>query len=350
MNFISIKNLYTRKLKSINKKMQKLPKDSPKIEEYNEKIKECEMHISGETGEFENYKVVRRKNYNIKNLMILFIIVLFTGLITPIHGTPYTYIYNSMFGYSNFENGSSMDFIGEMQPIVPAYSLAMVAFSILLISFLAFTPVKIKTEHGFLTLGLIIMAVASKRYVYLLVLLGSYVICDLMNQALNKLSKDDLEQLENVLARKIGIFTLLIMVSIFSVNEILGKINDEFVDQTLYPVGAVEYIKEELDYKNMRIYNSYNNGSYLMLNDIPVFIDSRLDVYCSEFNDTDIFYDFVQVNSGSIHYEEVFQKYDFTHILLKKDEIANIYIQNDSNYNILYQDDAYVLYERMIHQ
>ena len=52
-----------------------------------------------------------------------------------------------------------------------------------------------------------------------------------------------------------------------------------------------------------------------MLNNIPVFIDSRLDVYCSEFNDTHIFYDFIQVSNGYMHYEEIFSKYNFTHIL-----------------------------------
>jgi hypothetical protein len=350
MNFISIKNKYKRKLKSINKKIQKLPKDSQKIEEYNKKIQECEMHISGEDGEYANYKVIRRKDYNIKNLIILLIIVLFTGLITPIHGTPYTYIINSMFGESNFESGSSMDYISEMQPIVPAYNLAIVAFSILLIAFLTFVSTKIKTEHGFLVLGLIIMTITSGRYVYLLVLLGSYVICDLITQALNMLISDDMVQLENILSKKIGIVTLLFLVSIFSINNILKIKNDDFVDESLYPVGAVNYILRELDYKNIRIFNSYNNGSYLMLNDIPVFIDSRLDVYCSEFNDTDIFKDYIKLHTGEVYYEDIFQKYDFTHILLKKDEMINIYIQNDSNYNILYQDDDYVLYERTLHQ
>ena len=66
-----------------------------------------------------------------------------------------------------------------------------------------------------------------------------------------------------------------------------------------------KYIKNNLEYEKIRIFNSYNNGSYLMLNNIPVFIDSRLDVYCSEFNDPDIFYDFIQASTGNINYNEI---------------------------------------------
>ena len=109
----------------------------------------------------------------------------------------------------------------------------------------------------------------------------------------------------------------------------------------------VDYIKENIDYKNMRIYNSYDNGSYLMLNDIPVFIDSRLDVYCSEFNDTDVFKDYIYVTAGKANYENIFSKYDFTHILLYKKEIANQYITNDTNYKLLYEDEYFSFYQKL---
>ena len=84
-----------------------------------------------------------------------------------------------------------------------------------------------------------------------------------------------------------------------------------------------------------------------MLNEIPVFIDSRLDVYCSEFNNTDIFYDFTQVSNLETHYDDVFDKYDFTHILLQSSEKVQNYICKDPDYKLLYQDEYYVLYEKL---
>lgn len=350
LNLISSKNIYKMCIKRLRRKIAKLPKDSPKIAIYEKDISDYERIIAERKSEYANYKVVRKENYNTKNLIILLIIVAFTGLLTPIHGTPYTYIIKSMFGPSNFENNASIDFILEMQPITPISNLAILVFSMILIAFLTFLPSKIKTEHGFLLLGLIIMTLSSSRYVYLLVFLGSYALTDIITQSVNLLISDDIDILERICSAPLGMLILVFLVCIFSTSKLLNTMDQEFVNESLYPIGAVEYIKEHLDYRNIRIYNSYNNGSYLMLNDIPVFIDSRLDVYCSEFNNTDIFYDFIELSNGQIYYEDVFQKYDFTHILLQDGDIVKNYIEHDTNYKVLYEDEYYSLYERTIHE
>lgn len=346
-NTLSSKNIYRMCIKRLQRKINKLPKNSDKIAIYEKDIADYERIIADRKSEYADYKIVRQKNYNTRNLIILMIIIAFTGLLTPTHGTPYTYIIKSMFGESNFENNLSIDYILEMQPTVPISNIAFIVFTVILISFLIFLPTKLKTEHGFLLAGLYIMALSSNRYIYLLVFLGSFVLNDLITQATNLLIKDDIEALEKFFSNTIcGIITIA-FISIFSVSTFLDTIQCSYVDQKEYPVAAVKYIKENLDYKNIKIFNSYNNGSYLMLNDIPVFIDSRLDVYCSEFNDTDIFYDFIKVTTGEKNYKEVFNKYNFTHILLKPSEKIQQYIGEDSNYNIIFEDKNYILYEKV---
>lgn len=346
-NLCTSKTIYGICIKRLKKKISKLPENSEKIAIYEKDIKDYERIMNERKSEYANYKVVRREHYNTRNLIILMVIISLTGLLTPTHGTPYTYIIKSMFGQSNFDGNLSIDYINEMQPIVPIAHLSFIVFTVVLLSFLIFLPTKIKTEHGFLIAGLYVMALSSGRYVYLLVLLGAFVLNDLMTQATNLLIRDDIEALEKFFSHKFSSLVILALVSIFSTSMFLEKININYVDGKTYPVAAVEYIKENLDYKNIRIYNSYNNGSYLMLNDIPVFIDSRLDVYCSEFNDTDIFYDFIQVSMGNVHYNEVFEKYDFTHILLPIKDKAQQYICKDENYNAIYEDEYYVLYEKL---
>ena len=346
-NFISPKNRYVLLKKRYQNKLKNVPKDSKKSRKYEIKVNYyADILEKIEPPKYE--KMVRRENYNIKNLVILFVIICFTGLITPIHDTPYTYVIKSMFGESNFENNASVDFIMEMQPITPAYSTDLVVFLIILLAFLIFMPTKLKLEQGFLILGLLLMTIISARYVYLLVFLGSYVLIDLITQCIAKFIPEDMQKLENILVSKKGIIILSILIILFVLPEFLEIIVEDYVDEELYPVGAVEYIKENLDYKNMRIYNSYNNGSYLMLNEIPVFIDSRLDVYCSEFNDTDVFYDFTQVSLGKVNYEDVFKKYDFTHILIYNTDIIYNYIKLDHNYKVLYEDENFTLYERNV--
>ena len=346
-NFISPKNRYVLLKKRYQNKLKNVPKDSKKARKYEIKVNYyADILEKIEPPKYE--KMVRRESYNIKNLVILFVIICFTGLITPIHDTPYTYVIKSMFGESNFENNASVDFIMEMQPITPAYSTDLVVFLIILLAFLIFMPTKLKLEQGFLILGLLLMTIISARYVYLLVFLGSYVLMDLIAQCIAKFIPEDMQKLENILVSKKGIIILSILIILFVLPEFLEIIVEDYVDEELYPVGAVEYIKENLDYKNMRIYNSYNNGSYLMLNEIPVFIDSRLDVYCSEFNDTDVFYDFTQVSLGKVNYEDVFKKYDFTHILIYNTDIIYNYIKLDHNYKVLYEDENFTLYERNV--
>ena len=41
---------------------------------------------------------------------------------------------------------------------------------------------------------------------------------------------------------------------------------------------------QNLDVKNIKLFNEYNYGSYLLYKGIPVFIDSRADLYAPEFN------------------------------------------------------------------
>ena len=97
----------------------------------------------------------------------------------------------------------------------------------------------------------------------------------------------------------------------------------------------------------MRIFNHLNFGSYLELNYIKTFIDSRNEVYCDNFNDTKVLEDWDKTRSGKVSYKETFEKYGITHALLYKDEVINQYICDDEDYNLLYEDDYFVFYEKI---
>lgn len=343
LKFLSTKNIYKFCAKVLEKKLEKLNPNSLKAEKCKKDIDDY-LRLANKKGELESSKLEIKENYNLKNLLILFLIISFTGLLTPIHKVPYTYIINSMFGKSNFGTNYSVDFIQEMQPIIPASNLGFLCFTMLIVIFVSSNLTKLKLEHLFLLIGLYIMTICSSRYVYLLVFLGSYPLCHLLSQYVNE---EKMKFLENGIASKIFFIFFFILTSIFSSHQIIKNLSIDYVDKTFYPIGAVEYIKTNLDYKNIRIYNSYNNGSYLMLNDIPVFIDSRLDVYCSEFNNTNVFRDYVYATNGKENYKDVFSNYDFTHILLYKNEIISQYIKYDDDYNLLYEDDYFLLYEKV---
>ena len=86
--------------------------------------------------------------------------------------------------------------------------------------------------------------------------------------------------------------------------------DEGYINKKIYPVDAVNYIKENLDYKNINLFNTYNNGSYIMFNDIPVLIDSRCDLYLNEFNKgIEVFNDVLDIKVST--YKKVFKKYFF---------------------------------------
>ena len=135
-----------------------------------------------------------------------------------------------------------------------------------------------------------------------------------------------------------------------------GKIKAQIVSTTSYPVAACDYILENLDVENMRIFNEYNYGSYLLYRGIPVFIDSRADLYAPEFNGTkgedgkykgrDIFTDYINTSNISTYYENKFEHYDITHVIIKKGSKLNMFLSRDDKYNELYSDKNFIVYER----
>ena len=96
----------------------------------------------------------------------------------------------------------------------------------------------------------------------------------------------------------------------------------------------------------MRMFNEYDFGSYLLLNDIPVFIDSRADLYTKQFNklDYDIFDDYMNWLKD---YENKFKFYNLNYALVVNGSKLDYTLNKNDNYKIIESDDHFVLYERL---
>ena len=86
------------KLKLKGKKINesKLEKLKEKLKDINEQTSKIKMRRS--QNQEKAYKIRISNNKNVKFLIIIMIICLFTGLLTPIGDTPYTYLYKTMMG------------------------------------------------------------------------------------------------------------------------------------------------------------------------------------------------------------------------------------------------------------
>ena len=65
-----------------------------------------------------------------------------------------------------------------------------------------------------------------------------------------------------------------------------------------------------------------------------------------KYEGKDIFTDYINISNISTYYENKFEEYEISHILIRKNSKLNMFLTRDDNYNKLYSDDNFVLYER----
>lgn len=323
--------------------LYKLKKLQVKLDERlakNEKIK------AKREDENNSYKLIIKRKENVKYLIIVMIICAFTGLLTPLKDTPYTYLYKTM-------KGNTTQNISEHQPMTLTDNKEAMCILIIFLAILIFTKVKIRLSDLFMIAGLCYLMLASRRQLSMFTLICSVILGKMIVQLIKTYTKDDiLNQLETIFSDYRISIAITILVLLMSWYTIKDKKDDKFVNTKSYPVAASDFILENIDLSKARLYNEYNYGSYLLFRGIPVFIDSRADLYAPEFSgnkDEDIFTDFINTSSIGKFYEDTFEKYGITHVILKKNSKTNMIITktHDKNYKELYSDEDFVIYERL---
>ncbi len=281
-------------------------------------------------------KILNKFNFyyndiNIKLLLIAFFVCLLGGIFTPLKFTPYTYLIKTMLG-------SSQSYIGEHQPIVLyGYKLLVIYLFIFII---IIKNKKIYLSDIFLILGLCFMMLSSTRHQSLFIILSVFLVNKyLSHEFINNFESKIYKFFTNI----IGIAMVMIWVWYILLNINIEKLDEPYFSDEVYPINIVNYIKENLDYNNIRVYNSYNWGSYLMFNDIKVMFDSRADLYTKQFNKKyEYLEEFFDVDDN---YDEIIKKYNITHVIVERDSRLNIYLSFNNNYNELYDDKVFILYE-----
>ncbi len=110
--------------------------------------------------------------------------------------------------------------------------------------------------------------------------------------------------------------------------------------------GAVEYLLANFDPASIRLYNNYNDGDYSEFMGIPTYMDARAEVFLKACNEKeDILDEYVMLQSGKIHYEDFLEKYKFTHVLATDFDLLYVYLENDTDYRISYEDEYCRIYE-----
>ena len=197
--------------------------------------------------------------------------------------------------------------------------------------------------------GLCYLMIKSRRQVTMFAIIGSVILNRLMLQLIENYTKEKEREIIKKLSSIIGIIIITIAMLGLSYHFGKDKLDDSYIDESTYPVQAADFILENIDLGTTRFYNEYNYGSYLLFKGIPVFIDSRADLYAPEFSgkEEDIFSDFIDTSSIGKFYGDTFEKYDITHVITYKNSKMNMLMTKikGQNYEELYQDDYFVIYE-----
>ncbi len=288
----------------------------------------------------KNFKLKMEKIPHVKLLFITFGISLVLGFLSP-SKICYTYIFRIM-------AGDSQKYLLEHLPLVviehPFFLVAILIFIIVLI----FTNTKIYLRELFMVGGLTFMSLVSTRHLSFFYTIGIIEIGIICIRSLNELHDSTFDVLGKILLENKFLYCILILgIAIFSYSQFLNHSKESFVMKKDYPVDVVHYIKENLDDKNIRLYNGYDYGSYLLFNDIPVFIDARCDLYLKEFNGM-TYSIFDKMENISRNYEKDFEKYDVTHVLVEKKEMLFLILSKDSHYKVLYSDKYFTLFEKIV--
>lgn len=353
--------IYDFRAKMYNHKIEKATSDEKK-KIYNEKInniviqkekaekKQVKLLENREKRRKNPYRIRYEKNTATKWLILIMIICAFTGLLTPLGDTPYTYLYKTM-------QGNTTQSISEHLPLTLINNKEILFVLVGILMILIFTDTKIRLKDLCMMAGLALLMFMTRRQESMFVLFGSAIVAKWLVDLFSKYDAKGLKEFDKIMTSTLGIIATILVVALIAIVEIKPKVDDQFINPSSYPVEAAKFIKENLDVNSIRLYNEYNYGSYLLFQDIPVFIDSRADLYAPEFNGTkdkdgnydgrDIFSDYINTSNISKYYENTFEKYNITHIILYKNSKLNMLIsKEDKGYNEIYSDDSFVIYER----
>ena len=295
------------------------------------------------------YKIKVTKDKAMILLVITMLIAVFTGLLNPAGTGAYTYLVKTL-------QGNTTESINEHLPVYITESQEFLIALVVALCVLIFTDTKIKLPDLFMAAGLTYLALDSRRQISMFILFCLPIIAKMIAALLKKYDQDKLTNwIFRFCTDIFGVIIVLSLAVIVSIKGIKPRINDEYINSSSYPVEATEWIKENLDYKNIKLYNEYNYGSYLLLNDVPVFIDSRCDLYTPEFNSgyessasgKDIFSDAINIAGQGTDHEAKFKEYGVTHVMLYADAKLAGTLQTDKNYKLLYSDNKFKIFERL---
>lgn len=339
---VKIQMIFTKNEEKKNKLKEKIENIEEKRIKKNENVEKLRKNP---------YKIVVQKNYAVLLLICVMGIAVLTGFLNPAGDGAYTYLLKTM-------KGNTTSSINEHLPLTlvenTEFSFAIVIYLLILI----FTNTKIKLSDLFMLGGITFLAFKSRRQVSMFAIFCGPILASLIAQWVEMYDKENIKKIEKFVSGWFGTIVVISLFIIWSTHLLKPTIHDDYIDSSSYPVDAADWMLKNLDVQNIKLYNEYNYGSYLLFRGIPVFIDSRCDLYSPEFNGTydkdtkryigrDIFSDALNIAGLGTDYKTKFEEYGVTHIILYQNSKLAMILERDSNYREIYNQGNFKIFERL---
>ena len=292
------------------------------------------------------YKIIISKNKAIITLIIFLVIAVLIGFINPMGTGAFTYTYK-------IYQGNTTDSINEHLPLTLADNKPYAIMLIFIIVSLVLFDVKVRLSDLFMLAGTIFLSFNARRQVSLVVIMGMPILAKVISGFFEKYDQKLCDIVKKLATSMVGIVITVGLVTLIAQDIYAEKKDDDYINTNSYPVEASEWLISYMEENNiskedLHLYNEYNYGSYLLFKDIPVFIDSRCDLYTPEFgSEEDIFSDALSVPRLNSNYETIFEKYDVRYVMLESDSNVNNNLQDDVDYDLLYDDGSFAIYKRL---
>lgn len=349
-------DLDLRLFKGIFKLQKRLTKNEDKKASSDRKIARVEEDIDERV---RKRKIIREKPFRIKvekNHTVLLLIAImaiaaFTGFLNPAGDGAYTYLVKTL-------QGNTTSSINEHLPLTlidnKEFAIAIVIYLMILI----FTDTKIRLSDLFMLAGITFLSFNSRRQVSMFALFCGPILASLIASFVSKYDGETFRKIEKWMSGWFGATVVVCLCIIWCTRIIKPVLRENYVDSNDYPVEASDWILSNLDIENMRLYNEYNYGAYLLHRGIPVFIDSRCDLYSPEFNGTynkeskcyegtDIFSDALNIAGLGVDYKIKFDEYDISHVILYQNSKLAMVLENDSDYDRIYYEGNFKIFKKL---
>ena len=259
------------------------------------------------------------------------------GFCNPYGWSAMSYVFRS-YGYQE------IGMVLEMQPLDINQVSGMLIFGLFAL-ILAFYLLKkersTRLRFVLLSLGTAVLTLSSLRSYSLFAACGIFPLAYLLRDV--SLPQSKIKSQTGVLRLRAVLLVLVAVVVGVLVISRLSEFDEE--KETPKAAQAVDYLLEQEDTENMILYTGYNDGGYVEFRGLKPYIDPRAEVFVQKNNQVkDVMKEYYELASGQTYYKDFLNTYGFTHLLLSRDEVLSVMLPHDPDYELVYDDDAFLVY------